>query len=93
MGEEKPWTNIEKLVLIHSSRETIPEIAEALGRPIEDVIRKFGEIHTILEKLFEIKAERYMEMGYEEEEAFLKVAGEKNIDLKKLRELFEHSGI
>ena len=89
MGKEKPWTDGERLVLIRSSREMIPKIAETLGRPIKDVKGKFKEIHAILERQFESKAKRYMEMGFKQDEAFLKAADEEEIDLKKLRELEE----
>lgn len=87
MGEEKPWTDIERLVLIRSSREMIPEMAEAMGRPFRDVMRKFEDINAILEGQFEKKAKRYVEMGFGQEEAFLKAADEGEMDLKELREL------
>ncbi|MFX0203786.1 MAG: hypothetical protein ACFFCW_47410 [Candidatus Hodarchaeota archaeon] len=85
MADKKPWTDLEMFVLIRSTKEILPEIATAMERPLEEVFNKYEQLQTIFEKEYEDQAQNYIRMGFEPDEAFLKVADEVKIDLKKIR--------
>ncbi|MFX0208574.1 MAG: hypothetical protein ACFFDT_21510 [Candidatus Hodarchaeota archaeon] len=85
MTGKKPWTDLEMFVLIRSTKESLPEIATAMERPLEAVLNKYEQLQAIFEKEYEGQAQNYIRMGFEPDEAFLKVADEVKIDLKKIR--------
>jgi hypothetical protein len=91
MDGNSPWTDMEMRVLIRCSREILPEIAQAMRRPLSEVITKFTQLHEIFEKQFEEKAQRYIKLGFEPDEAFLKVADEEEIDFERIREIEERA--
>ena len=89
MTGKRPWTDFERLMLIRSMKEMLPEMAEAMKRPLGEVVAKHEQLQKIFEKEYEDKAQKYLELGFELDEAFLKVADEVHIDLKRIRELEE----
>lgn len=91
MTGKKPWTDLEMFVLIRSTKEVLPEIAKAMERSLEEVVNKYEQLQTIFEKEYEGQAQKYIRMGFEPDEAFLKVADEVKMDLRKIREMEERT--
>jgi hypothetical protein len=85
MTKEGSWTALERLVLLRASRTMLPLLAELMERPIEEVVSKYHELQAIYEAELEEKAQSLMEMGLEEDEAFLKAAEEEKTVFKKIR--------
>lgn len=82
-----PWTDLEMRLLIQSSRDMLPMLASAMERPLKEVVLKFNQLRTILEEKFKMRAKRYMDMGFDRDDALLKLAMEEKIDFKKIHEM------
>ena len=78
------WTALERLVLVRSSREILPLLAELMERPYEEVVSMYLRLQALHEARYEEKAISLIEKGMEEDEAFLKAAEEETV-LKKIR--------
>ena len=78
------WTALERLVLVRSSREILPLLAELMERPYEEVVSMYLRLQALHEARYEEKAHSLIEKGMEEDEAFLKASEEETV-LKKIR--------
>ena len=87
MSGVKFWSDSERLLLILSSRDMVPEVSKLMGRPLKEVQVKYDQLQEIFKKLYEAKALRYVETGFTMDEAFEKVALEEEINIERIREM------
>lgn len=83
----KFWSDSERLLLILSSRDMVPEVSKLMGRPLKEVQVKYDQLQEIFKKLYEVKALRHVELGLTLDRAFEKIALEEEIDIKRIREM------
>ena len=91
MVKEEPWSDFERLVLIRCTRDMLPLMAEAMDRPLNQVVTKFLQLHEIFERQYEEEAKKYMSLGFMRDEAYEKVANQEEIDVEKIRRLEENA--
>jgi hypothetical protein len=65
----------------------LPELSNFWGRSLDEVERKYELIQEIFKSLYKVKAKKYLEMGFEPDEAFEKVASEEKINIERIREM------
>jgi len=84
LSKGRPWSDNDLLMLIRIPREMLPELSEFLGRPLDELERKYEMLQTSFKRLYMAKAKRYMKIGYEPDEAFEKLASEEEIDIERI---------
>jgi hypothetical protein len=88
MIEDRPWTDMELYVLIQSSREILPTLAEIMHRPHDEIASKYERVHEAFNIQYMEQAKRYVNGGDDEDESYMRVSKEK-VDIKKIREVEE----
>jgi len=86
MTGERPWTDLERIVLINTSKEKIPTLAEMMDRPFEEVASKHEQLQAIANSQYQERVKKLIEEGMKEDDAYLKVVDE---DKMKFREILD----
>ena len=68
---------MELYVLIQSSKEVLPILAEMMHRTYDEIASKYERVHEAFNIQYMEQAKRYVNGGNEEDEAFLRASKEK----------------
>lgn len=84
---ERPWTELENLVLVNSPKKMIIMLAELMDRTVEEVSAKHTELQAVAESRYREKVRKMMEAGMSEDDAYLMVVEEEKKKYRKILNL------